>query len=115
MLVAALIVNVVVLVPVLGILIAQTPAADKVYGPPTDGRAILTCLYGAICAISLALIAAHLLGMTWAIPMTVGLFAVQITYKLATAAAVGLGNPVVQANLAIVAVQAVALATLIWA
>lgn len=114
MLVAALILNVAVLVPIVGLLIAESPAMDKVYGPATQGRAILACIYGAICAISAALIAAHLLGLQWAVPMTVGLFAVQITYKLATAPAVGLGNPVVLSNLAIVAFQVAALATLVW-
>ncbi|KIC51880.1 hypothetical protein [Tateyamaria sp. ANG-S1] len=103
MLVAALCLNIVILGPViLGLL---SGGMDAAFGPDTDARRILTCVYIAIAAVSLGLIGLHVIGHRWAVPMTLALFSVQITYKAATALLVGLSSPVVATNLLVVAVQ----------
>ncbi|MEL7132613.1 MAG: hypothetical protein AAGK77_09380 [Pseudomonadota bacterium] len=103
MLVAPLLLNLLILVPViLGLL---SSGLDDAFGPDTDARRILTCIYIAIALVSAALVVLHAVGHAWAVPMTFALFAVQITYKLATVVAVGLASPVVQTNLVVVVVQ----------
>lgn len=114
MLIAALSLNLLILVPLLGSLFAERAGMEAAFGPLTDARLILTAVYLAIALVSAGLIAALLAGHPWAVPMTVALFAVQITYKLATVPLVGLHSPVVMTNLGIVAIQIAALAVL-WA
>lgn len=110
MLVAALILNIAILAPLVWALSAGSAGMDAPFGPDTDARRILTCIYGAIGVISAALLALHSFGHAWAVPMTLALFAVQITYKLATVMAVGMASPVVVTNLIVVAVQVIAIA-----
>lgn len=112
MLVAALVLNIAILVPVVWSLVSGGTGAQDAFGPATDARRILTCIYGAIGAVSAALVALHWVGHGWAVPMTLALFAVQISYKLATVAVVGPGSPVVITNLVVVGVQVVAI---VWA
>ena len=109
----ALAFNIIVLLPVMTVLLLKLPPAEVAFGALTDGRLILTSIYMAIALVSAALIALHLMHMPWAIPMSVALFAVQITYKLITVPMVGLSNPVVITNLVVVAVQALALWSLL--
>lgn len=111
MLLAALVLNLIILLPLLWVLRADSPAMIACYGPDTAARRILSCVYGAIAVASAGLIALHVVGHPWALPMTLSLFSVQILYKTATAYIVPLRNPVVQTNLAVVGVQGVALAT----
>ncbi len=101
--------NVIVLTPVVTILLLGLGPADQAFGQVTEGRQILTSIYIAIAVVSAALIAMHLMSLPWAMPMSVALFAVQITYKLITVPMVGLSNPVVITNLVVVVVQALAL------
>lgn len=108
----ALTFNIIVLVPFVSAIMLGLPQADQSVGPLTDGRLILTSIYMAIAVVSVALIAMHLKRLAWATPMSVALFAVQITYKLITVPMVGLSNPVVISNLIVVVVQLVALAAL---
>ncbi|MEL6885885.1 MAG: hypothetical protein AAFP87_15340 [Pseudomonadota bacterium] len=112
MLIAALMLNLLILVPLVVSLVGQSTGMEAAFGQTTDARRILTCVYGAIAALSAALIWLHLASHSWAVPMTVTLFAVQITYKLATVPMVGLGSPVVMTNLLVVAVQVVVLVAL---
>ena len=112
MLIAVLALNLVILVPLVAAMLAGTSAMEATFGPVTDARRILTCIYAAIAVVSAGLIWIHTTGRSWAVPMTVALFAVQITYKLATAPIVGLNSPVVITNLIVVAVQIAALAML---
>lgn len=109
----ALAFNIIVLVPVVSVLMLGLSPAEKGFGPVTDGRLILTSIYMAIAVVSAALIALHLKRQSWAMSMSVALFAVQITYKLITVPMVGLSNPVVITNLVVVAVQIVAL-SILW-
>ena len=85
---------------------------DAAFGTDTDARRILTSVYVAIALVSVGLIAMHVVQHAWAVPMTVALFAVQITYKLTTVGLVGLGSAVVTTNLVVIAVQVVALVAL---
>lgn len=101
----ALAFNVIVLVPVISVLMLGLSPADQVFGPITEGRQILTSIYIAIAIVSVALIAMHLKQMAWAMPMSVALFALQITYKITTVPMVSILNPVVITNLVVVAVQ----------
>jgi len=84
---------------------------DAVYGPDTPARRILACLYGTIAAVSLlALGIGSISGFSGNIvPMIAALLAFQTLYKVATAFAVGIGHPVVQANLMISALHIVTL------
>ncbi|WP_147110402.1 hypothetical protein [Tateyamaria sp. syn59] len=107
MLITALYLNIAILVPVVfGLL---TGEADAVFGQDTTARRILTCVYISIAAVSMGLIALHLSGHKWAVPMTFALFSVQITYKLATVIAIGVASPVVLTNLAVVGLQIAAI------
>lgn len=108
MLALALGLNIVILVPVLwGLAAGQMDAA---FGPDTDARRILACVYAAIALVSAGLIALHVAQHPWAVPMTLAVFALQISYKLGTVFVVGLSSPVVVTNLAVVAVQVVVIA-----
>ncbi|MEM6760346.1 MAG: hypothetical protein AAF601_12790 [Pseudomonadota bacterium] len=112
MLTFTLAVNIAILVPVIfGLALGNM---DDAFGPATDARRILACVYFAIAVLSAVLIALHLGKHSWALPMTLALFAMQIAYKLATVATIGLGSPVVVTNLAVVALQLTVIATLWW-
>jgi hypothetical protein len=108
----SLAVNIFILFPVVSILLLNLSQAETGFGPVTDGRLILTSIYMAIAIVSGGLIAMHLKRLSWAMPMSVALFSVQITYKLITIPMVGLSNPVVITNLLVVAIQVLALSTL---
>ena len=88
-------------------------AAEAAYGPDTDARRILGCLYGAIAAASGVAIAAQPLDPELPARIALVLFPLQIAYKIATAPAVGLASPVVRANLAISALHALSLGVLL--
>lgn len=109
----ALAINIVVLTPVISVLLLGLSPAEKGFGAVTDARLILTAIYISIALASAAIIVLHLKGLAWAMPMSVALFAVQITYKLFTVPMVGLSSPVVITNLGVVAVQALAL-SILW-
>lgn len=109
MLVAALVLNLVILVPVLWGLITEAVGMDAAFGPDGVARRILTCIYGAIALASAALIALHGAAHPWAVPMTLALFGVQMIYKLGTAWVVGLRNPVVITNVVVIVVQIAAI------
>lgn len=104
----SLLLNIAVLVPVTGSIIANAGWVEAAYGPPSPARGILLAVYLAILAGSAALL--------WKpVPaMVAALLLVQIAYKLMTPFTVGtLANPVVLSNLAIAAFHAVTLVT-IW-
>ena len=105
MLVGALVLNIVILAPLVWSLSARASGMDATFGAMTDARRILTCVYAAIGMVSAMLVGLHVVGHAWAVPMTFALFAVQITYKMATLFAVGITSPVVVTNLLVVAVQ----------
>ncbi len=109
MLIAALILNLIILIPVVTALVSQNDGMQAVYGPPSDARRILTCLYAAIALVSAGLLVLHVSAHPWALPMTAALFGVQMVYKTMTVPAVGLASPVVKANAGIVAIQLVAI------
>ncbi|MBF9059705.1 hypothetical protein HKCCSP123_10980 [Rhodobacterales bacterium HKCCSP123] len=102
--------NVLALVPVLLAIRADLPRLTKALGPDTPARRILACIFLAIMLASAALLVGLWSGAEAAVPMAQALLAVQVIYKLATAAAVGLRNPVVLSNLAIAALHATTLA-----
>lgn len=104
----SLLLNIAVLVPVTGSIIANAGWTLAAYGPPSPARGILLAVYLAILAGSAALL--------WKpVPaMVAALLLVQILYKLMTPFTVGtLANPVVLSNLAIAAFHTLTLAT-IW-
>lgn len=115
MLITALVLNVLILAPLVSALLLGRPSMVETFGPVTDARLILTSVYLSICVVSVALIAAHLARADWVVPATMALFAVQITYKLTTVVLVGMSSPVVITNLVVVAVQCVAIATMLRA
>ena len=78
--------------------------------PLGPARCILACVYFAILFASLyALIRAGFGAPHIAVQIALVLFPLQIIYKLATAFAVGIDNPVVVTNLAVVALHSVTL------
>ncbi|MEZ4451782.1 MAG: hypothetical protein R3B09_20130 [Nannocystaceae bacterium] len=112
MILLSLAVNVLVLIPVLALLVADAPAMTRVFGGDTPSRRLLACVYGAILAVSLALLVMIVVvGHPQAAGWAQALLAVQVIYKGASVAAVGLRNPVIASNLAIAGLHAVTLAT----
>ncbi|GGX43568.1 hypothetical protein GCM10007385_09360 [Tateyamaria omphalii] len=109
MLLAALGLNLLILIPVIAGFIIGT--MDGTFGPDTDARRILICIYIAIAVATAVLITLNLTHHHWAVPMSLALFGVQITYKLATVVALGMASPVVLTNLVVVAVQVAAIVT----
>ncbi|MEM7567428.1 MAG: hypothetical protein AAF321_09385 [Pseudomonadota bacterium] len=101
--VAAFLINVAVAGSVAVGLFAALPRMDEVYGPDSAARRILACLYAAIAGASFVGLGALAFGAPQ-IALAIGavLFPFQIAYKAATLPAVGLGNPVVRANLFII-------------
>ena len=107
--------NVVILIAVCTALWRDDPAMAEAFGPDTVARRILGCVYATILLTSLyALLRAGLGAPQVAISIALVLFPLQIIYKLATVYAVGAANPVVVANLAVVALHCLTLATLAW-
>jgi hypothetical protein len=104
---ASLLLNVAVLVPVCGSLLAGLPWTDEAYGPPSPARGILLSIYVAIGLMSVLM-------LTRPEPAAVAaLLAVQVVYKVTTPFTVGsLRNPVVVSNLLIAGVHSVTLASL---
>ena len=108
------VVNLLVLIPLLSAFALQPANMDTVFGPVTDARRILVCLYATIAIASIA--GLLLLGMgETALATQIGLtlFALQITYKLLTVPLVGLSSPVVFTNLVVVAIHGATLIT-VW-
>ncbi|SFJ03974.1 hypothetical protein [Jannaschia pohangensis] len=103
----SLIVNIVVLVPVLVGLLSNSPGMADAFGPDAAARRILVAVYLAIAGLSAVL-------MVWGggAALIPGLLVVQVVYKLLTVPLLGIGHPVVMANLGVVAVHAVTLWTL---
>ena len=107
MILVSLVVNVVVLVPVLWGLASGTQ--DAAFGPDTSGRRIVVAVYAAILALSV-------LCLVWSaarLALGPGLLAVQAVYKLATVPVLGPAHPVAVANLAVAALHAVTLTTIL--
>lgn len=100
MILASLLTNVAVLIPVcIGLLLDAFGVADA-YGPVSPARGILLSVYGAILAVSLGLLFKPE-------PMLVApLLLVQVLYKLTTPFTVGsFANPVVISNIVIAAIH----------
>jgi hypothetical protein len=112
MLVLSHVLNLAILIPLIWAFALRPAQMDPAFGPDSDARSILFCLYGTIALVSvvcLVLLAANMQATALNISMT--LFAMQIAYKLATVPVVGLQSPVVMTNLVVVAVHT---ATLIF-
>lgn len=105
----ALIINIALLMPVLSGLLGRAGHMDAAFGPKTPARGILTSVYLAIAILSVIGLGALIWMGASALPYIIGLLAMQVLYKLITVWAVGLGNPVVVANLAIAAFHIVAI------
>jgi hypothetical protein len=104
MITLSLLLNIAVLVPVCGGLLANAKWAVDVYGDATPARGILLSVYIAIGSISLLLLVLH------DPKSTAALLLVQAIYKVLTPLTVGsLTNPVVISNLCIAAFHAVTL------
>lgn len=98
----SLLVNVVVLVPVTGVLLFNRRPAIETWGGRQPGRQILLAVYLSILALSILLLIVH------EPRMAAGLLLAQILYKVLTPFTVGsLRHPVVVSNLAIAALHAV--------
>lgn len=113
LMIGALALNVIILTPIVSGFLTGFPFVSKSLGPLTDGRLVLTSVYAAIAIVSAMLIAVHLRGSEWAVPMTVAMFAVQIVYKAITVPLVGIASPVVMANVFVIFVQMIVLAVLL--
>lgn len=105
MVLASLLTNVVVLIPVCaGLLMGSDWIADA-YGAATAARGILLSIYGAILLVSLGLLFKR--DPVFVVPLLL----VQVIYKFTTPFTVGsFTNPVVLSNLAIATLHVVTLA-----
>ena len=107
MILASLVLNILVLIPVCTGLLRDASWATQSYGPATPARGILLSVYLSILIISVGL-------LFFQDPkLVLALLTVQIVYKVITPFAVGLSNPVVISNLGISAVHAVTVALII--
>lgn len=108
MILASLLTNVLVLVPVCGTLLLGGPNVVEVFGSASPARGILLSVYLAILAVSVGLLFNRR-------PMLVApLLLVQVIYKFTTPFTVGtVAHPVVISNLLIATLHAVTL-VLIW-
>lgn len=113
LMISALALNVIILAPIVSGFLTGVPFVSASLGPLTDGRLVLTSVYASIALVSAMLIAMHLRGSDWAIPMTVAMFTVQIVYKAITVPLVGIASPVVIANVFVIIVQLIVLGVLI--
>jgi hypothetical protein len=106
----SLAINIAVLLPVCGGLIARLPWTEEAYGPASAARGILLSIYMAIGLLSAGL-------FVWPEPGAVtALLAVQVVYKVTTPFTVGsLRNPVVVSNLLIAMVHGITLSGLVTA
>ncbi|KNG94288.1 hypothetical protein [Pseudaestuariivita atlantica] len=112
-LIAAMIVNLLVLIPVL-LFAARGQRADAVFGPDTPARRILFSMYAAIAGVSAGLLAlAALQSMPALAPATIAIMCLQIVYKSLTLPWLGLSHPVAATNLAVTLFHALALGA--WA
>ena len=109
MMVVSLVVNVAVLGPVLWGLLGGSPGSEAAFGPDALARRTLVCVSLAIVAPSAVLLGCPA-GRAAPGP---GLLAVQVRYRLATVAALGMTHPVAATNLAIAALHGATLA--VWA
>lgn len=105
MLYLSLIVNILVLAPLVWALSLNSGGMAEAFGPDTPARRILASVYLTILMMSLALLAALGFSKHDITPYAVTLLVLQVLYKVTTAFALGLGHPVVSANLAISAVH----------
>ncbi|MEL6921918.1 MAG: hypothetical protein AAFO77_13030 [Pseudomonadota bacterium] len=104
------IVNIVVVTIIPYLIFTNAPSMAEAYGPDTPARRILACIYATIALTSAVTLLMLAMGRVQAVlAVSAALFAIQITYKLATWPAVGLGHPVVNANLMISALHAASL------
>lgn len=104
--VASLVVNVCVLVPIVGGLLADARWVREVYGPREPGRQILLSVYAAILLVSAGLL------FRGDVHAALALFAVQVVYKVLSPITVGsFRNRVVLSNLAIAALHSVTIAS----
>lgn len=88
------------------VLLRGDSGMDDAFGPDSPARRILACVSFAILLISAyALIRAGLGAPEMAVQIALVLFPLQIVYKLTTAFAVGLDNPVVLTNLCVAALR----------
>lgn len=111
MLAIAFTLNIAITWPLTWMMLTAHPHMAEAYGPDSDARRILACLYFTIGLASLFALAQMGLGnRAWALHVAWVLFPVQIVYKLATWPAVGLSSPVVVTNLVVVAVLVLTLA-----
>ena len=111
MLAVSLLINVLILVPVVGGLLRNTPSTTDVFGAQSPARQILTALYLAILIMSIALLVLLVTrgfdaAWTYALPLLL----LQIVYKLLTWPLVRLKHPVVMPNLAVAALHTLTLA-----
>lgn len=122
MLIISLLLNIAVLIPVVTVLLLSTRRGIDTrerfpWGVRTPARDILLAIYAAILTASIALLAVVATsGPSVAVEAAaVGLFGVQIVYKVLTAVTVqrALRNPVVLSNLGIAAVHTVTVVTLV--
>ncbi|MBX7100038.1 MAG: hypothetical protein K1X89_20155 [Myxococcaceae bacterium] len=110
LLVASLAVNIGVLLPVVAGLLLDAAWAKEAFGPRAPGRQILLAIYLSILTLSSVL-------FVWRdAKVAAGLLLAQCLYKVLTPLTVGtLRHPVVLSNLAIAALHAVTLSTLLAA
>jgi len=105
--------NVILLIAVCSALFRDAPGMADAFGPGSLARCILACVYlSTLIASAYALAMAAYGAPQTAVQIAIVLFPLPIIYKTASAFTVGIDNPVVEANLAVVALHSVTLTTL---
>jgi len=111
MLAIAFAINIAITWPLAWMMLTAHPNMDEVYGPDSDARRSLACIYFTIGLASVFALAQVGLGnRAWALHIAWVLFPLQIVYKLATWPVVGLISPVVVTNLVVASLLVLTLA-----
>ncbi|WP_298676384.1 hypothetical protein [uncultured Lentibacter sp.] len=105
--------NLLILLPLLAAFLFTPESMTPAFGPDTNARRILVCLYATIAVASMVSLALLATGYTeTGRHISVTLFALQIVYKSLTVLFIGFGSSVVVTNGVVVLVHSTTLLTL---
>lgn len=94
--------NCLIVFPLVVPMLRQSEGMDAAFGPPSDARRILACMYGTIGLVSLFGLGCIATGRgEVASQIALTLLPLQIIYKAFTIPAVGLNSVVVKTNVAV--------------
>lgn len=114
MLALSFLVNCLIVFPVAGSMLRNTPQMTRSFGVDSVARRLLASVYLGIGTTSMVALALMALGRTEMVSsIALGLLPLQIVYKAMTVITVGVTSPVVRVNLAVIGLHSITLAVLL--